>query len=382
MPSGQRLLASARGLSSVNRTTAQTVTKAKWTVMVYIAGDNDLEEYVVKDIENELARMGSTAQVRVVALADRIPGYDKSRGDWTGTKLYHVTPGLKATPEAAVADWGERNTGDPQTLADFVSWSKTHYPAERYALFFWGHGWNWHPGYVMEDVSSKDALDAHEFKAVQPKLGFLDLVAFDGCNMGSIEVEALWQGHASALVHSQEFVDWDGIEYDTVLKQLNARPNMSTDELAITTSRSASVNQERTGSAVALDQRFTQLLQAVDAWSLALTQGLPHHRAAYNRAFTETQSFFEAPDEKDLYHLAALIAQYVPDLIIQARSREVMAAHKRVILDAWHRPDYPQANGITISRLGPQEEARDYYPSLDFARITHWDEFMKQYLGS
>src|SRR5690349_24947935 len=46
---------------------------AKWTVMVYISGDNNLEDYVVKDIELELAPTGSNANVQVVALADRAP---------------------------------------------------------------------------------------------------------------------------------------------------------------------------------------------------------------------------------------------------------------------------------------------------------------------
>src|SRR4026209_1204615 len=82
--------------------------RAKWTVMVYISGDNNLEDYVVKDLELELAPTGSSANVQVVALADRAPGYDTSRGDWQGTKLYHVTQGMRADAGSAVADWGER----------------------------------------------------------------------------------------------------------------------------------------------------------------------------------------------------------------------------------------------------------------------------------
>ena len=80
--------------------------RAKWTVMVYISGDNNLEDYVVKDIELELAPTGSSADVQVVALADRGPGYDTSRGDWQTTKLYHVTQGMIADSASAVADWG------------------------------------------------------------------------------------------------------------------------------------------------------------------------------------------------------------------------------------------------------------------------------------
>ena len=35
---------------------------AKWTVMVYISGDNNLEDYVVKDLEQELGVAGSNAE--------------------------------------------------------------------------------------------------------------------------------------------------------------------------------------------------------------------------------------------------------------------------------------------------------------------------------
>jgi hypothetical protein len=120
--------------------------KAKWTVMVYISGDNNLERYVVDDIETELAVPGSTSTVQVVALADRGPGHDTSRGDWQTTKLFHVTAGMRANSASAVADWGEKNMGDPQTLIDFVTWTKANYPADHYALYFWGHGWSWHAG--------------------------------------------------------------------------------------------------------------------------------------------------------------------------------------------------------------------------------------------
>ena len=118
---------------------------AKWTVMVYMSGDNNLEDYIVKDLELELAALGSTPNVQVTALADRGPGYDNSRGDWQTTKLFHPTQGMVADAAHQVADWGERNMGDPATLRDFVTWSKTNYPADHYALYFWGHGWGWHP---------------------------------------------------------------------------------------------------------------------------------------------------------------------------------------------------------------------------------------------
>ena len=114
---------------------APPVPNAKWTVMVYISGDNNLEDYVVKDIEEELGLVGSNADIKILALADRGPGYDTSRGDWQTTKLFYVTQGMLADSASALADWGERNVGDPQTLIDFVAWSKANYPADRYVLY-------------------------------------------------------------------------------------------------------------------------------------------------------------------------------------------------------------------------------------------------------
>ena len=92
---------------------------AQWTVMVYMSGDNNIEDYIVKDIELELAAVGSTAEVQVVALADRGPGYDRSYGDWQTTKLFHVTRGMTAAPENAVADWGGAQHGQSPNARRF-----------------------------------------------------------------------------------------------------------------------------------------------------------------------------------------------------------------------------------------------------------------------
>ncbi len=82
--------------TAIGTAAAAPAPQAKWTVMVYMSGDNNLEDYIVKDLELELAATGSSANVQIVALADRGPGYDPSRGDWQSTKLYHVSQGMIA----------------------------------------------------------------------------------------------------------------------------------------------------------------------------------------------------------------------------------------------------------------------------------------------
>jgi hypothetical protein len=355
--------------------------KAKWTVMVYISGDNNLEPYVVPDIETELGAVGSSADVQVIALADRAPGYDTSRGDWQTTKLFRVTQGMLATSENAIADWGERNFGDPQTLIDFVTWTKANYPADRYALYFWGHGWSWHPGWVMEDDTNADTLDYHEMKTAIPQLGFIDVVGYDGCNMASIEMLKLWHGRATAFTSSQEWVGGEGIQYDLVLAQLAANPNMTADQVAIATSQSATA--DKTWSAVAVDSRLDALITAVDQWSAALNAGLNANRKKYDQAFGATRSFWQAPMDKDLYDMAYEMNRLVSDQNIKNKSQAVMNAVTAVVLHERHVNAYSEVRGITIyhiSKASQKDSDYNYYRStVDFALLTGWDEFLNAY---
>ena len=358
--------------------------RAKWTVMVYISGDNDLEYYVVPDIETELGAIGSTDNVQVVALVDRIPGSDTTYNDWSTTKLFHITEGMTAETKNQVADWGERNMADPQTLIEFVKWAKSTYPAEHYALYFWGHGWNWHPGYVMrDDTSNEDTLDLDELEAALPSICFIDMVAYDGCNMAAIEVQTLWHGHATALAHSEEYVYWEGVQYDQVLERLSANTNMTADQLAVTTSQTAT--EDKTWSAVAVDSRFDVLLKAVNNLSVALMTGLPQNRNKYSQAFNASQSFWNAQNDKDLYDMAYEINQVAADSNLKKTSQAVMQAVDAVVLHERHvsGPGYAGAHGISIfyiSKSSEKDAEYEYYRNtLEFAERTAWDEFLDAY---
>ena len=311
-------------------------------------------------------------------------GYDTSYGDWQTTKLFHVSQGMTAAPENAVADWGEKNMGDPQTLIDFVTWTKSNYPADHYALYFWGHGWNWHPGVVMLDDTDNDTLDYEEMKPTLPSLGFIDVVGYDGCNMASIEIFDLWHGHATAVTSSQEYVGWEGVQYDLVLAQLAANPNMTADQVAIAFSQSATA--DKTWSAVAVDSRLDPLLTAVNDLSTALTNGLAANRTKITRAFGATRSFWQAPVDKDLYDMAYELNRNVSDANIKAKSQAVMNAVNAVILHERHTNAYADAHGITIYHISKASEKDDnyfYYRStIDFALQTGWDEFLNVYAGS
>lgn len=118
--------------------------QAKWTFMVYLDADNDLEPYGIIDF-NEMETVGSTADINIIVQMDRVPGYDNSNGNWTGTKRFRVTKDANTNTisSAVIQDLGELNMGDPATLTSFIQWASTNYPADNYALILWDHGGGW-----------------------------------------------------------------------------------------------------------------------------------------------------------------------------------------------------------------------------------------------
>ena len=60
-----------------------------WTVFVYMAGDNNLEDAAIDDF-NEMETVGSTDGVNIIVQLDRASGHDKTNGDWEDTRRYRI----------------------------------------------------------------------------------------------------------------------------------------------------------------------------------------------------------------------------------------------------------------------------------------------------
>lgn len=114
--------------------TAAAKAGANWTLMVYLAGDNNLDAAGVTDLM-EMKKVGSSAGINVVAQFDRAGG----KGS---TKRYRLRKGTSLAADA-VADLGETNTGDPAVLRDFLTWGIKNYPAKHYLAVLWNHGAGW-----------------------------------------------------------------------------------------------------------------------------------------------------------------------------------------------------------------------------------------------
>lgn len=187
-----------------------------WTVIIYGLGDNNLEDALLGDLEEMRDVTGQAPNLTFLALVDRAEGYDDSRlvgiGRWTSTKLIEVSD----SSFVEIADWGERNLGDAETLSDLLVAAAATAPADHYALVFWDHG---SMTGIGPDESHSDVLEGWEI-AVGLESGLasagitLDFIGFDACLMASLEVVSVVYPYATYMIASEELEPNDGWAYD------------------------------------------------------------------------------------------------------------------------------------------------------------------------
>lgn len=373
---------------------AATATKA-WTVMVYLDADNSLEKLGPSDFVNELCNPGSTANVNVVTVMDRGKVKDSSYGGWTDTKLFYCTAGQTPTAANAVADWGERDMGNPQTLIDFVTYCKTNYPASHYLLCFWDHGFLWYPGYytLRDDTGVNRAatmLDIDEQGTALAAVGGVDVIGSDQCQMQMIENDSVWQPYAKAVCASQDTVNNTGLNYGAIVSALQATPGMTAaqagDMVAQTT---LSPTDSMTYSTVQLDARFTSLRTAVNKWATDLTAAMATNKAIYKTAQNATQGSDSDTSMRDLYDAAYQIKARVADATIKADCDAVMAAVTADVTFNWTNGTTKEAraHGISIwwPTLSLQYKMNDakiddwayYTTKIPFGATNAWSPFLQ-----
>src|SRR3954449_10821426 len=245
---------------------------AKWTVMVYVAGYNSLTEFAGKDLA-EMRKVGSGDELRITAFVKRLEQEASHR----------IVIGKDGKNEERENLGRDVDSGSPQTLVDFIRWSKAKAPAQRYALVVWNHGSGWDPldfdelynevraargrnGFnpreladrsrtqigrsvftssivevlslettlqraIATDDGSGHSLDTIELARVIAKaheeLGApLELLGMDACLMSCLEVAFEAAHDLEAVVGSEELEPGDGWPYGEILADLTANPDM------------------------------------------------------------------------------------------------------------------------------------------------------------
>ncbi len=225
-----------------------------WLVMLYQdADDNALERDILIDF-NEAEMIGSTDQVMVVSQLDRYRGGYSGDGDWSTAHRYLVTydDNLNSIGSDLIADIGEVNMGDADTLVDFVSWAASTYPADNYVLIMSDHGMGWPGGWSDPSPAQKDnSSNAPLTSALQDDILYLneiegalrqiksktnidkfELIGMDACLMSQMEVYSALAPYTKYAVASEETEPGLGWAYSAFLSLMVYNPDLSTEELA------------------------------------------------------------------------------------------------------------------------------------------------------
>ncbi len=226
--------------------------KAEWTFLVYMAADNNLNDFAVKNLY-DMARVKPSDKLNVLVQWNQ----PKRKGMWRYRVLDQKVELDAHIPADAPGTCVEH-------LVDAVKWAKESYPAKHYSVVLWNHGvgvidpiWGspdkdaWATGNIdrgatidldnprafIPGVSNEEVRGilfnettrtymnnqqmADAFRQIKDILGQpVDLVGMDACLMAMAEEAYLIRDYAKLLVASQDVELADGWFYSPFLREL------------------------------------------------------------------------------------------------------------------------------------------------------------------
>ena len=395
---------------------------AKWTFIVYIAGDNSLDtslkgDQLKRDINKMEVAVNST-DINIIALADKNGDgntfiyeirHDDDRS-LINSSTKSVTGTLFQNLPSGTTD--ELNTGDPATLVVFSTWAIANYPADNYCLVVWNHGGGWWPkspklkkGIAWDDnTPDNDYLTTAELGSalsqIKTNLGKnIDIVGLDACLMSQIEVAYQIKDYANYMVAAEE--NEYGWPYDGILTELVLNPNYNPKTFSQkivdiwdkayfdeAVSYFSSVLDKRTAAAIDLS-KIGKLATAINNFSnelIATKKTIPLYLAR-----NSVDYFGESNNDKyggvDIYDLAYIVEQN-PDLdsaSLRNAANSVMNSLNNCVIANRVGNQHKNSHGLSINFPKTVDAWQIWnnpdgnYVNLSFCQATNWDEFLADY---
>lgn len=143
-------------------------------------------------------------------------------------RFVYDSNGLSLVEEVPSASMGEAST-----LAEFLDFATTWYPADKTGVLFWNHGGGSVTGAAFDELYNFDSLTIDEmqeafgqvfaYSEAQPPV---ELIGFDTCLMATIDVASAFSGFGHYLVASEEVEPGNGWEYSGWVQALADDPTM------------------------------------------------------------------------------------------------------------------------------------------------------------
>lgn len=147
---------------------------------------------------------------------------------------------IDSTGIKMVDEQPEANMGDADTLADFLTFCNTNFPANNVGVVLWNHGGGSVAGVAFDEVYDYDALDLNELREAftsvyepnsqQPPI---DIIGFDACLMATIDTAYYFSDLAQYMVASEDSEPSYGWNYTGMLEAMADNPTISARDLSI-----------------------------------------------------------------------------------------------------------------------------------------------------
>lgn len=371
-PSPYSLSLNAPETASVNTGTSTD----QWTIMVYIAGDNNLAAAGLDDI-NEMESIGLPDNVNVVVQYDGAPGYVPS--EWVDTRRGVIQQDFNtSTVSSNLTSLGELNMGDPQTLTDFIQWGKNNYAAQNYAVVVWDHGGG-RSGVAWDDTNGNANLSVNELTTAISNAGLgssLKLLGLDACLMAFAEQTYDLKNLTDVFVGSQDLEPGDGWDYEGWFRRLaDGGGRLTAEQMggAIVDAYGEFYNNRETQSAIRTSG-LDNLKAKLDAFVDATANATATDWQAITQARSEARAFHNE-DERDLGGFMQAVDNRLDGPIGEA-ARQVSEALQAAVIA---QVNYSGASGLSIYL--PPVNGSGYQSNYNgdnysFAADTKWTQFL------
>jgi hypothetical protein len=397
--------ASERGRRAGGRRGEALPGQPRWTVLVFM-GTHTVED----NVSLEAAAVSDLAEMAAVGSGDGVAIVVQAHGP-DGAWRQHIGAGdrLPVPRREASLDGGD-------ALPHFVAWglkASGHRDGDHTLLVFWGHAYDFAIGRRQTSGGLIDPLDFAEIDTVlrrarrhlsrarasgsDPRF---DVIAFDACDLATVEVA--WQLAPSAryLLASQSGIPIPGLPYDVVLERLR-RPignRMTSAEFGAYAVRRfcESYAPDTPASLACLDLDVVgDVFDRVHVLALLLASATvdPSACARLAALAVPSQTGPRKPYLDVTDFCIALVRGHGDPMVVEAAralgnllvgaelrddSRTTGAARPFVVEHGANTGEYARLNGVSLyaPHLAPHLDvaaARALYERLDFASDTVWN---------
>ena len=390
----------------IDDTTDSQADRQPWLVMLYLAGDNNLSEDMVLSLQDFLP-VGS------VVGASSSPGrrsgdaivaqFDPS-GMGLATQRYDFSDptGKKTLEEFRVpGTYAETNTGNPETLKEFINWALDKDPNQKmnYLLILSGHGSGTTDEFLERDENSMDALSIDELKdvlaAVTNSKKKIDILGMDACFMSMGEVGYEIRDFVNIMIGAEGLEPALGWPYGRILADAKAYresargktyPNRTAREFAGAIVKSYVDHyadyDRAAGLSVDLAAMDLRKIQGVKDAFEALVKSLEkftaadHDKLLLAHWYAQTYKFDQFVDLMDL--CSQIQKQFGHGELWNLCEAVITALKECIISSGCSGFAYQYSYGLSI--YFPWAFVSADYRNLQFPRQTNWYEFIKAHV--